>query len=58
MNVYEQTRGCKNSPIFNNDISRKTFKIGLFGRDSKTVMAHCVHSDEKEIKRTNDLFGG
>ena len=27
MNVYEQTLGCKNSPIFNNDISRKTFKI-------------------------------
>ena len=22
MNVYEQTRGCKNSPIFNKDINR------------------------------------
>ncbi|MBC5682185.1 amidohydrolase family protein [Ruminococcus hominis] len=54
MNVYEQTRGCKNPSIFNKDISRKTFKIGLFGRDSKTVMAHCVHSDEKEIKRMKE----
>lgn len=28
MNVYEQTRGCKNSPIFNKDINRKIFDPG------------------------------
>ena len=54
MNVYEQTWGCKNPSIFNKDISRKTFKIGLFGRDSKTVMAYCVHSDENEIRRMKE----
>ena len=27
MNIYEQTRGCKNSPIFNKDIRGKTFNI-------------------------------
>lgn len=26
-------------------------KFGLFGGDCKTVMAHCVHSDEREIER-------
>ena len=29
-------------------------QFGLFGRDSKTIMAHCVHSDEKEIKRMKE----
>ncbi len=29
-------------------------RFGLFGRDNKTVMAHCVHSDEKEIKRMKE----
>ena len=27
MNVYEQTWGCKNSPIFNKDINRTIFNI-------------------------------
>ena len=27
MNVYEQTRVCKNSPIFNKDINRTIFSI-------------------------------
>lgn len=26
-------------------------QFGLFGKDVKTVMAHCVHSDEREIAR-------
>ena len=29
-------------------------RFGLFGRDNKTVMAHCVHFDEKEIKRMKE----
>ena len=29
-------------------------QFGLFGRDSKTVMAHCVHSDENEIRRMKE----
>ena len=29
-------------------------QFGLFGRDSKTIMAHCVHSDEREIKRMKE----
>ncbi len=28
--------------------------FGLFGGDCKTVMAHCVYSDEREIKRMKD----
>ena len=29
-------------------------RFGLFGRDNKTVMAHCVHSDEREIMRMKE----
>ncbi len=29
-------------------------KFGLFGADCKTVMAHCVYSGEKEIKRMKE----
>ena len=29
-------------------------QFGLFGRDSKTIMAHCVHSNEREIKRMKE----
>ena len=29
-------------------------QFGLFGGDSKTIMAHCVHSDEREIKRMKE----
>lgn len=28
--------------------------FGLFGNDCKTVMAHCVYSDEREIRRMKD----
>lgn len=28
--------------------------FGLFGGDCKTIMAHCVYSDEREIKRMKD----
>lgn len=29
-------------------------RFGLFGADAPTVMAHCVHSDEREIKRMKE----
>lgn len=29
-------------------------QFGLFGKDCKTIMAHCVHSDEREIKRMKE----
>lgn len=29
-------------------------QFGLFGRDNKTIMAHCVHSDEREIMRMKE----
>lgn len=29
-------------------------RFGLFGADSKTIMAHCVHSDEREIARMKE----
>lgn len=29
-------------------------RFGLFGADTKTVMAHCVHSDEQERRRMKD----
>lgn len=29
-------------------------QFGLFGKDVKTVMAHCVHSDEREIARMKE----
>lgn len=28
--------------------------FGLFGRDCKTIMAHCVYSDDREIKRMKE----
>ncbi|MCD8249284.1 MAG: amidohydrolase family protein, partial [Lachnospiraceae bacterium] len=33
-------------------------RFGLFGADCRTVMAHCVYSDEREIQRMkeNDVF--
>ena len=29
-------------------------QFGLFGKECKTVMAHCVHSDEREIERMKE----
>lgn len=29
-------------------------RFGLFGADCKTVMAHCVHSDDREIRRMKE----
>ena len=29
-------------------------QVGLFGKDCKTLMAHCVHSDEEEVKRIKE----
>ena len=29
-------------------------RFGLFGADCKTVMAHCVYSDDKEVQRMKD----
>lgn len=31
-------------------------QFGLFGKECKTVMAHCVHSDEREIERMLSLI--
>ena len=28
--------------------------FGLFGKDTRTIMAHCVHSDEREISRMKE----
>ena len=31
-------------------------KYGMFGNDCKTIMAHCVHSTEDEIKMMKDQY--
>ncbi len=41
---------CPNSAYYGDAYDQ----FGLFGREVKTVMAHCVHSDEREIARMKE----
>lgn len=41
---------CPDSEFYGDAYDR----FGLFGADTKTIMAHCVHSDEKERQRMKE----